>query len=165
VPYIPSVFLLREKVTLRCDVLGTTYRNRAKHFLCPNCVKYTAAHRPRTTNHTSTFNSQIRLTRTDHTLTIKTQTNTPSNLLQLQASWSLIKYKLILGHMQHIALLSNLYVIFTRLLYVALLFLSRINAALQIWSLLLFLPTRNYVCNIIFLFSNLFSLLNSRDER
>ena len=134
-PYIPSVFVRREKVTLRCDVLGTTYRIRAKHFLCP-----TAAHRQQTTNHTSTFNSQIRLTRTDHTLTIKTQINTTSNVLQIQASWSLIKCKLILGHMQHTALLSNLYVSFMRLPYVALPSFASINAALQIWVLLLSLP-------------------------
>ena len=139
-PCIPSVILLREKVTLRCDVLGTTYRIRAKHFLFPNCVKYTAAHRPQTTNHTSTFNSHIRLTRTDHTLTIKTQINTSSNILQLIASWSLMKYKLILGHLQQITILSNLYISFTRLPYVALLSLASINAALQIWALLLWLP-------------------------
>jgi len=35
-----------EKSTLRCDILGTTYRIRAKHFLCTNCLKYTTAHRP-----------------------------------------------------------------------------------------------------------------------
>ena len=139
-PYIPSVFLLRKKVTIRCDVLGPTYRIRAKHFLCPNCVKYTAAHRPQTTNHTSTFNSHIRLTPTDHNLTIKTQSNTSSNILQLPASWSLIKYKLILGHLQQITILSNLYISFTRLPYVALLSLASINAALQMWALLLWLP-------------------------
>jgi len=33
VPYIPSVILLREKVTPRCDILGKTYRIRTKHFL------------------------------------------------------------------------------------------------------------------------------------
>ena len=131
-PYIPSVFVRREKVTLRCDVLVTTYRIRAKHFLCP-----TAAHRQQTTNHTSTFNSQIRLTLTDHTLTTKTQINTPSNVLQLIASWSLIKYKPILGHVQLIALLSNLSVSFTRLPYLALLCLAGINSALPIWALLL----------------------------
>jgi len=120
--------------------LGTTYRIGAKHFLCPNCVKYTAAHRPQTTNRTSTLNSQIRLTRTDHTLTIKTKINTSSNILQLISSSSLIKYKLILCHMQHIALLTNLYVSFTRLPYVVLLSFSSINAALQVWGLLLSLP-------------------------
>jgi len=140
VPYIPSVFLLREKVTLRCDVLGSTYRIRAKHFRCPNCVKYTAAHRPQTTNHTSTFNSQIRLTRTDHTLTIKTQINTTFNVLHLIASWSLIKYKLIIGHMQNLSLLSIYYVSSTRLPYLALRFLVSMQAALQIWALLLWLP-------------------------
>jgi len=140
VPYIPSVFLLREKVTLRCGVLGTTYRIRAKHFRCPNCVKYTAAHRPQTTNHTSTFNSQIRLTRNDHTLTIKTQINIFSNILQLKASWSLINYKLILGHKQHIVILFYLYVSFACLPYLALLSLASINAALQIWAPLLWLP-------------------------
>jgi len=41
-------------------------------------------HRPQTTNHTSTFNSQIQLTRTDRTVTIKTQTTTASNVLQLK---------------------------------------------------------------------------------
>ena len=86
---------------------------------------------------TTPFNSQIRLTLTDHTLTTKTQINTPSNALQLIASWSLIKYKPILGHVQLIALLSNLSVSFTRLPYLALLCLAGINSALPIWALLL----------------------------
>jgi len=137
VPYITRVFVLREKVTLRCDVLGTTYRIRTKHFLYTNCVKYTTAHRSQTTNHNSTFNSQIRLPRTDHTLTIKTQINTSSNVLQLNTYWSLIKYKLIIGCMQHIVLLSILYVSFTRLPYVALLSFAGIYAALPILALLL----------------------------
>jgi len=51
-----------------------------------------------------------------------------------------MKYKLILGHLQQITILSNLYISFTRLPYVALLSLASINAALQIWALLLWLP-------------------------
>ena len=43
VPYIPSVILLREKVTFRCVILGTTYRIIAEHFLYMKCVKYTDA--------------------------------------------------------------------------------------------------------------------------
>jgi hypothetical protein len=112
VPFIPSVFLLRVKITLRCGALGTTYWIRAKHFLCTNCVKYTTPHRPHTTNHTSTFNSRRRLSHTDHTLKIK-QFNAFSAVLQ-QASWLLIKYNVIIGHMQHIALLSILYVCFAQ---------------------------------------------------
>jgi hypothetical protein len=164
VPYIPGVFVLRKNVKLRCDVLGTTYRIRAKHFVCTNCVKYTTAHRPQTTNNTSTFNSQIRLTRTDYTLTIKTQMNTSSNELvhtDHLVSRSLIKYKLIIGHMQHAALLSILYVSFTHLPYVAVLSLSGINAALPIWLLLYPLHHDHN----IFLFYNLNSQLNTRDEK
>ena len=134
-PYIPGVFVLRENVKLRCDVLGKTYRIRAKHFVCTNCVKYTTAPRQQTTNHTSTFDSQIRLIRTDHTLTIITQMNTSSNVLVHtdHLVWrSLIRYKLIIGHMQHVALLSILYVSFTRLPFVALLSPSGINTALPI---------------------------------
>ena len=138
-PYIHGVFVLRENVTLRCDVLCTTYRIRAKHFVCTNCVKYTTAHRPQTTNHTSTFNSQIRLTRTNHTLTIETQINTTSNTL-VQSSWSLIKYKLIIGHMQHVAIPLILYVSFSRQPYVALLSHTDSNAALPILAELFYSP-------------------------
>ena len=63
--------------------------------------------------------------------------------------------------MQHVALLSILYVSFTRQPYTALLSLSGINAALPIWVLLFALHNdRNK-----FLFSNLTSRLNTRDER
>jgi hypothetical protein len=95
VPYIPSVIVLREKVTLSCDVLCTTYRIRAKHFVCTNCVKYTTVHRPQTTNHTSTFNSRIRLTLTDHNLTIITQITICLNELQLKSSWLSVMVTLI----------------------------------------------------------------------
>jgi len=162
VPYIHGVFVLRENAPLSCDVLCTTYRIRAKHFVCTNCVKYTAAHRPQTTNHTSTFNSQIRLTRTDHTLTIKTQINTIYNLL-IHSSWSLIKYKLIIGHMQHVALPSILYVSFTRLPNVSLLSHADSKTALPKLALL-YSTIPNDRNNIIFL-CNLTSRLNTRDER
>ena len=130
-PCIPSVILLREKVTLRCDVLGTTYRIRAKHFLCTNFVKYTAAHRPQTTNHISTLNSRIQLTLIFHNLTINTQITTCCIDFPLNASWTLIKYNLILGHMQHLALLSILYVSSTRLPHIAILSTAGNNAALS----------------------------------
>jgi hypothetical protein len=162
VPYIHSVFVLRENVTLRCDVLCTTYRIRAKHFVSTNCVKYTTAHRPQTTNHSSTFNSQIRLTRTDHTLTIKTQINTTSKIL-VKPSWSLIKKKIIIGHMQYVALLSIFYVRFTRLPYVALLSFASCNAALPIGALLFFSLPPHELNNLILL-SNPTTRLNTRDE-
>jgi hypothetical protein len=66
---ILNVIILREKLTLSCNGLGTTYRIRTKHFVRNNCVE---SHRPQTTNNSSTFNSRIRLTCTNHTLLIKT---------------------------------------------------------------------------------------------
>jgi hypothetical protein len=97
------------KVTLRCGVLGTTYLIGAKYFVCTSCVKYTAGHRQQTTNHTSTFNFRIRLTLIDHNLTIITKIIVCYNELHLKTSLSLIIFNLILGHMQHTALLSIWY--------------------------------------------------------
>jgi len=77
----------------------------------------------------------------------------------------LIKYKLILGQVQHIALLSNLYVSFSRLPNVVLLSFSSINAALQFWALLLSLSPAQICLQQHIYLSDLFSRLNTRDER
>ena len=148
---------------LRCDVLGTTYRTVAKYFLCTKCVKYATAHRPQTTNHTSTFNSRIRLTLTDHNLTIITQITICCNDFRLKASWTLIKYNLILGHMQHSALLLILYVSSTRLPKIALLSIAGNNAALSPWALLL--SSLCNECHCTFVSPNITSWLNTHDER
>jgi len=112
VPYTPSDSLLGDKLTRRCDILGTTYRIRGKYFFCTNCLQ--------ASNDKPHFNIQIPLTRTDHTLTITTQKYLFSTTSQRNCRWSNMIYYWAIGNTQ--LFFPILYFRSTRLPYGALLF-------------------------------------------